>query len=569
VSPKQRPFDHHLSQDDGYDKPDKLGDQKVGYDSRTEEKVVIDDTSQSAATSGPTREEAEAWLKTKGVSKDEVELIVIYVFDFGRTTKPSIRAVADAFARRKREWVAKKLRDPAVREFCGIVRLCHNTGKPLPPVGPASGLPQPEEIEEYIRPIKEKWMGDRKDIPTKLDFEASPAGRLAFRLQISHFPDNHPERHRDDHSLIGCAAFAGEMLKPGGLYRDAIGKFVHLKFPRGRLAQFPPGSLGSSSMFSEREFGKEDVNMKGDASGEHVEHIEWRYYNRIAKNGRSTPRSLIDAITAQGVEVPQAITEIERLNQLLSNGNLLDQFKEITLSEEAAWMVRRNLPGQLDEERIRLNRLILEAAFPKLCPRNRYIRFLGRALEAEDIVPLIRMNPSWLLQGEWTLLLEAFVDLLEGAFYGDSVRRVPGIVHGGSRKRVSNNSNDCLNDLVEPQPGNAYNYDNDSLSQILDKFILRVQDLQTEWKIVKQRPAKITKQGLLEKFRDAHGRELQCYSFKRLKIILTDNPRVVAAGLASDVTGLDESVFRRAQEKAAKQPGGPTGFCSPYSLYSV
>lgn len=550
---RKRLLDCHVNEDGeieyGWGRSDKA-------EGEAGEKVPTYNPSQHAATSGPTREEAEAWLKTKGLSKDEVDLIVIYVFNFGRETKPSIRTVADAFGRKKREWVAQTLKQPAVRECCLIVKFCHNTGEPLPAVESVSGLPQPDEIDAYVTRTVGKAVVESVNASNILEVAKNPAMLLKRRLQISHCPDDHPQRHSGNNSLIGCAASAKEMLKPGGFYRDGMGKFVDLKFPRGRVAQFPPSSPGVSSMFSESEFGQAEAGTKGDAGNEEViEDIERRLYGRIAGSWQFTAHRLIEAITARAIEVPQAPTEIERLNQLLSGGSLLDQFKEITLPEEAAWMVERDMPRQLDEERIRLNRLILEAAFPKQCPRNRYIRFLGRKLEPEDVVPIIRMNPSWLLQAEWRLILEALVDLLEGRFYGDSARRVLGIAATGSRKRVSSVANYFLSDIVKPQRGDAYNYDSDSLTQILDEFVRRVQDLQTEWKIVRQRLEKVTKKGLLEKFQDAHGRELQGYSPRRLNNILTDNPRIVAADLAADATGLDASVFKRAKAHQTKISG--------------
>ena len=557
MNPKQRPFDPNSIQKDEHDygEPDKLGGRKAIYDRRTEEKVVVDNPSQRAATSGPTRDEAEAWLRAKGLSKDEVELIIVCVFDFARETTPSVRAVADALGHKGRAWVSKKLREPAVKVSRDIVLGSHVDGIPLPAIASASGLPQPEEIDAYVTRTLGGPVVDNIDASNIMDVAKNPAMLLKMRLQISHYPDDHPQRHRGNNSLIGCAADAREMLKPGGLHRDTTGKFAQLKFPRGRLAQFPPSSQGLSSMFSENEFGKEEARRKRDAGEEHVERIERRLYGRIARSGQLTPRALIEAIEARGIKVPKAPTEIDRLNQLLAGNSLHEEYKTTPLPSEANLLIERGISNLTGDERGRLNRLILDAAFPELCPRNRFLPFLNRKLEPEDIVPIIRMNPSWLLQEEWRLLLEALVDLLEGGFYGDSARRVPGIAATGSRKRVSTTSTHCLSGVVQPQRGNAYNYDTITLSGVLDGFFRRVCDLQAEWRIVRQRPESIFMRGLVQKFQDAHGRELQGYSLKRLKNILTDNPRVVAADLAGEATGLDASVFTRAKAHQAKASG--------------
>lgn len=540
MNPK-RPF--------SYRKDDESGDnEKVGYDSKTREKVVLEDPSQHAGSSGPTRDEAEAWLKTKGLSKDEAGLIIVYVFDFGREAKRTVRSIANALAHKGRQWVAQKLRQPTVREFCHVVMHCHREGVPLPPLESVPGLPQPKEIKKYEAGEKETT-------------------RRLPNLHASHFPDDHPQRHIGGYSLVGCAAHAKEMLKPGGVLQDAVKRSANLKFLKSGFCQYPAGSPGLSSTFSKFEFSEEEAasTSSGDDAGGVYECLN-HLFGRTARGGNFTTRGLIDAITAQGIEVPEVITEpndpqatkeIERLNRLLSEGRRLhERFKEkIILPDEAKDLAERESSLSQDE-RIRLNRLILDAAFPEQCPKNRYSPFLQRKLEAGDIVPLIRMNPSWLLQEEWRLLLEAFVDLLEGAFYGDSARRVPDIAETGRRKRVAYVSNLYLNDLVKPLRGNAYNYDNESLSEILDIFVSRVLDLQAEWKIVKQRPENMaTKKGLLEKFQDAHGRELQGYSLKRLKNILTDNPRIVAADLAAATTGLDASLFLRAKEKETKRLG--------------
>ncbi|MFA5192213.1 MAG: hypothetical protein WC740_15930 [Verrucomicrobiia bacterium] len=117
-------------------------------------------------------------------------------------------------------------------------------------------------------------------------------------------------------------------------------------------------------------------------------------------DGRFTPphfinaaiscRVLTEGISDRGIEVPQAATEIERLNKLLSGSSLHDKFKEVPLNEEMKGLVERE-PDLCKDERIRLNRLILEGAFPTTCPRisMRGIRF---KLEDPELPKLIQLE---------------------------------------------------------------------------------------------------------------------------------------------------------------------------------
>jgi len=86
-------------------------------------------------------------------------------------------------------------------------------------------------------------------------------------------------------------------------------------------------------------------------------------------HGRITIHGLLNAIKADDIAVPEAATEIEQLNRLLGGSSLYPKFKAVALSKEAERLVAREsrLSGN---RRMRLNRLLLEAAYPLKCPKQ-------------------------------------------------------------------------------------------------------------------------------------------------------------------------------------------------------
>ena len=85
--------------------------------------------------------------------------------------------------------------------------------------------------------------------------------------------------------------------------------------------------------------------------------------------GQFTVHSLLEAIIAGGVIVPEATTEIESLNKLLSGESLHAKLKGVTLPEEATRLIER-VASLNENERIRLNRLIIKSAYPLKCPKE-------------------------------------------------------------------------------------------------------------------------------------------------------------------------------------------------------
>jgi len=111
--------------------------------------------------------------------------------------------------------------------------------------------------------------------------------------------------------------------------------------------------------------------------------------------GPFTTRDLIAAITADGIEVPKATSEIESLNNLLSGSSLRSKFPRISLSKETEDFLKRELTLN-SEERKQLNRLILEAAYPLKCPKKSLVQDFDDA--AGQLDPAVESRLLDLLQ---------------------------------------------------------------------------------------------------------------------------------------------------------------------------
>ena len=85
--------------------------------------------------------------------------------------------------------------------------------------------------------------------------------------------------------------------------------------------------------------------------------------------GAFTIRDLIAALTADGIEAPKAPSEIESLNTLLSGSVLHSRFPHVSIPKDAECLIERESTLN-PEERMELNRFILEAAYPLRCPKK-------------------------------------------------------------------------------------------------------------------------------------------------------------------------------------------------------
>jgi hypothetical protein len=85
--------------------------------------------------------------------------------------------------------------------------------------------------------------------------------------------------------------------------------------------------------------------------------------------GQFTTDKLISAITDRKISLPKALTFYDSLNKLLKSKTLYRHFPGIDLPDEFRDSVRP-LSSLKESERIKLNRIILEQAFPQQCPKS-------------------------------------------------------------------------------------------------------------------------------------------------------------------------------------------------------
>lgn len=82
-----------------------------------------------------------------------------------------------------------------------------------------------------------------------------------------------------------------------------------------------------------------------------------------------TPGALAAAIVANGISLPDARTSIESLNKLLGEARLLPWYPNISLPRATEDLVNREATLRY-AGRVKLNRMILEAAYPLVCPQR-------------------------------------------------------------------------------------------------------------------------------------------------------------------------------------------------------
>lgn len=144
----------------------------------------------------------------------------------------------------------------------------------------------------------------------------------------------------------------------GGLSGRTGGCFVHRKIPQVKLdVVFEPVNDGPP------EFIREDFMQYSDE-----------------KIPSFTTTGLIKALAADCIVLSNEGSEIESLNRLLNNPGLHSKFPRIPLAKEAEDLMKRESTIS-SKERIQLNRLILEAAYPLQCPKirgNKYYKFFAR-----------------------------------------------------------------------------------------------------------------------------------------------------------------------------------------------
>ena len=110
----------------------------------------------------------------------------------------------------------------------------------------------------------------------------------------------------------------------------------------------------------------------GPFGGEIGRHADsFKRYSEFEANefgGSITVRGLLESLKADGITVPEATNEIESLNKLL-RGNVLTRIGAHVFLPESNDLMRF-LSSLSERERVRLNRLNLEAAYPLKCPKK-------------------------------------------------------------------------------------------------------------------------------------------------------------------------------------------------------
>lgn len=128
---------------------------------------------------------------------------------------------------------------------------------------------------------------------------------------------------------------------------------------------------------------------------------EWSF------KGRYTATNLVAAIRADGIVMPEAESEIKSLNALLKGPCLRTQFPNVSLAWEANELLKREMTLSVTEREV-LNRLILEAVYPKQCPKR------GINADLESLSKLLKGNVLTQIAKRVTLARDA-TELMERA----------------------------------------------------------------------------------------------------------------------------------------------------------
>ena len=169
-------------------------------------------------------------------------------------------------------------------------------------------------------------------------------------------------------------------------------------------------------------------------------------------------------------------------------------------------------------------------------------------ITADRIIRTIRSAPAILLVSDESGTLGGFVDLLEAAFYGESARRVPGVVGNGGREEVAMRARRCLEELLKPRRGGLYGFDEDLPGFILGEIRWGIEELQNVWRDFRFAGSG-TFESALEQFRKLLDPEMQAWGDRKLHAFLTGESESVAAKYAEKATGLSAETFRRSYQK--------------------
>lgn len=238
-----------------------------------------------------------------------------------------------------------------------------------------------QELYDYIRAF---GFGKRTGIqlPGEMDGIAhSPKSWSA--ISIAHIPMGHEIAVTPLQMITAMSTLAngGVRMQPTivNCVRDRSGQVV-VRFspkPMGQAVRKPTADLmvealqtvtekgGTGTKGAVRGFdvaGKTGTAQKLEGSGSYE-------FQPAEFKGPFTTRALLEALAANGIQATKAALEIESLNKLLKEEGLYRKFKGITLNGKAEPLARRSATLK-PTDRIKLNRLAMEAAYPATCPKH-------------------------------------------------------------------------------------------------------------------------------------------------------------------------------------------------------
>jgi len=165
---------------------------------------------------------------------------------------------------------------------------------------------------------------------------------------------------------------------------------------------------------------------------------------------------------------------------------------------------------------------------------------------AEANTDHIRLNPRALLE-PGTPLVPMLVELLEAAHFGTRGDCFPGLLQGGNRKAAASAARKALRLLSGGERGNPPSYAPEFLAMVVGVIEYAWSPIKEEW----------ASSGSLEEVRKSFGEELEGFSNKELKSLLTDKPLEAAGRMAERATGIQAESFVTAFKHARAEAQAP------------
>ena len=164
------------------------------------------------------------------------------------------------------------------------------------------------------------------------------------------------------------------------------------------------------------------------------------------------------------------------------------------------------------------------------------------------VLETIRAYPAWLLEPVGRPLLMVLVDLLEADNYGESQRRIPGVVHSGSPQVISKAAYQALQTLTKAKRGGAFNFSDNQLTTILGLYLTRILLLQDAWQKTSQH-ASLSIKRRLEIITASLPNEFGKMTDQSILNILHGNALNEASHMASRTTGIRSETFLSAYNR--------------------